>query len=85
MLTSALIGRSDEHTYIGCHNCCCCAGPPYHLPHRSVKTARFADAVGLMTSTTLLQVTHMPPELLSEGRLSKAADVYSFGVMLWEM
>jgi serine/threonine protein kinase len=27
----------------------------------------------------------MPPELLSEGRLSKAADVYSFGVMLWEM
>ena len=31
------------------------------------------------------QVTHMPPELLSEGRLSKAADVYSFGVMLWEM
>ena len=32
-----------------------------------------------------LQVTHMPPELLSEGRLSKAADVYSFGVMLWEM
>lgn len=32
-----------------------------------------------------LQVTHMPPELLTEGHLSKAADVYSFGVMLWEM
>jgi Protein tyrosine and serine/threonine kinase len=32
-----------------------------------------------------LQVTHMPPELLSEGQLSKAADVYSFGVMLWEL
>ncbi len=30
-------------------------------------------------------VTHMPPELLSEGTLSKQADVYSFGVMLWEM
>lgn len=30
-------------------------------------------------------VTHMPPELLSEGRLSKAADVYAFGVLLWEM
>ena len=31
------------------------------------------------------QVTHMPPELLKENRLSKAADVYAFGVMLWEL
>ncbi|KAK9811611.1 hypothetical protein WJX72_006916 [[Myrmecia] bisecta] len=30
-------------------------------------------------------VTHMPPELLREGRLSKAADVYAFGVLLWSM
>jgi len=30
-------------------------------------------------------VTHMPPELLSENRLSKAADVYAFGVILWEL
>ena len=30
-------------------------------------------------------VTHMPPELLMEGKLSKAADVYAFGVLLWEM
>ena len=30
-------------------------------------------------------VTHMSPELLTEGHLSKDADVYSFGVMLWEM
>ncbi|KAK9807836.1 hypothetical protein WJX72_010653 [[Myrmecia] bisecta] len=28
-------------------------------------------------------VTHMPPELLKDGRLSRAADVYSFGVMMW--
>ena len=27
----------------------------------------------------------MPPELLTTGRLSKAADTYSFGVLLWEM
>lgn len=26
-----------------------------------------------------LQVTHMPPELLTEGKLSKAADVFAFG------
>jgi len=27
----------------------------------------------------------MPPELLSEGQMSKAADVYAMGVMLWEV
>ncbi|KAL0020911.1 hypothetical protein WJX77_010024 [Trebouxia sp. C0004] len=30
-------------------------------------------------------VTHMPPELLTTGKLSKSADVYAFGVLLWEM
>ena len=30
-------------------------------------------------------VTHMPPELLMEGKLTKSADVYAFGVLLWEM
>ena len=27
----------------------------------------------------VMQVTHMPPELLSDGMLTKAADVYAFG------
>jgi serine/threonine protein kinase len=30
-------------------------------------------------------VTHMPPELLSENIVTKSLDVYSFGVMLYEM
>ena len=30
-------------------------------------------------------VTHMPPERLMEGKLTKSADVYAFGVLLWEM
>ena len=30
-------------------------------------------------------VTHMPPELLTDGRLTKAGDVYAFGVLLWGM
>lgn len=30
-------------------------------------------------------VTHMPPELLTTGRLSRSADTYAFGVLLWEM
>eukprot|EP00210_Caulerpa_lentillifera_P001592 g1530.t1 len=30
-------------------------------------------------------VTHMSPEMLTEGKLSHAVDVYSFGMLLWEM
>ncbi len=30
-------------------------------------------------------VTHAPPELLSDGHLSQAGDVFAFGVLLWEM
>lgn len=28
-------------------------------------------------------VSHQPPELLAEGRLTAAADVHAFGVLLW--
>jgi serine/threonine protein kinase len=30
-------------------------------------------------------ITHMPPETLEHGIISKAADVYSFGVLLWQV
>ncbi len=30
-------------------------------------------------------ITHMAPEVLRANIVSKAADVYSFGVILWEM
>ncbi|GAX78545.1 hypothetical protein CEUSTIGMA_g5985.t1 [Chlamydomonas eustigma] len=30
-------------------------------------------------------VTHMAPEVLLHGRVSKAADVYAFGIFLWEI
>ena len=30
-------------------------------------------------------MTHMAPETLMEGRVSKAADVYAFGITLWEV
>ena len=33
----------------------------------------------------LAQITHMPPELLREGKMSKAADVYAMGVLMWEL
>eukprot|EP00803_Ostreobium_quekettii_P011670 evm.model.scf_682EXC.10 EVM.evm.TU.scf_682EXC.10 scf_682EXC:53115-55517(-) len=30
-------------------------------------------------------VTHMPPELLKGGMLTPAVDVYSFGILMWEL
>ena len=38
-----------------------------------------------MRTQTFGTVTHMPPELLTDGRLTKAGDVYAFGVLLWGM
>ena len=32
-----------------------------------------------------MQVTHMPPELLTTGHLSKAADSFAWGAILWEL
>jgi len=65
-----------------------------HLPHR-VPTTRLvisADAThtaGIKSqcppSCPLSKYRHMAPELLVEGRVSKAADVYAFGITLWEI
>lgn len=30
-------------------------------------------------------ITHMPPELIRKGQLHRSADVWAFGVLLWEM
>ena len=30
-------------------------------------------------------LTHMAPEVLLEGKQSKAADVYAFGLVMWEI
>ena len=30
-------------------------------------------------------MTHQPPELLSEGLLSPTADVFAFGILMWEV
>jgi serine/threonine protein kinase len=38
-----------------------------------------------LTTSTCGTVSHMPPELISQGALSKSVDAYSFGVLLWEV
>lgn len=37
------------------------------------------------TTKTYGTVTHQPPELLSEGQLSPAVDVFAFGILMWEV
>eukprot|EP00208_Stichococcus_sp_RCC1054_P003857 CAMPEP_0206143306 /NCGR_PEP_ID=MMETSP1473-20131121/20046_1 /ASSEMBLY_ACC=CAM_ASM_001109 /TAXON_ID=1461547 /ORGANISM="Stichococcus sp, Strain RCC1054" /LENGTH=721 /DNA_ID=CAMNT_0053538645 /DNA_START=222 /DNA_END=2387 /DNA_ORIENTATION=+ len=60
-------------------------------PHGfTVKVADFGLARSLefqarVQTATYGTVTHMPPELLTKGKLSKAADVYAFGILVWEM
>mmetsp|Transcript_4672 Transcript_4672/g.14117 ORF Transcript_4672/g.14117 Transcript_4672/m.14117 type:complete len:888 (-) Transcript_4672:1869-4532(-) len=55
------------------------------------KVADFGLSVRMEHSETHMSdlfqgtVTHMAPEILLEGRVSKAADVYAFGVTLWEL
>lgn len=38
-----------------------------------------------LSTQTYGTVTHMSPELLLKGRLGPKVDVYSFGIMMWEM
>ncbi|KAK9807609.1 hypothetical protein WJX72_003992 [[Myrmecia] bisecta] len=45
--------------------------------------ARMLLSGGAVEAHTCRTVTHMPPELLTQGRLSKASDVYSFGILMW--
>lgn len=42
-------------------------------------------AASALTTSTHGTVTHCAPELLARGELSPAADVFAFGVCLWQM
>lgn len=47
--------------------------------------SRRLDMKSSITTKTYGTITHMPPEVLGDGAVSKAADVYAFGVLLWQM
>ncbi|GAX74177.1 hypothetical protein CEUSTIGMA_g1626.t1 [Chlamydomonas eustigma] len=57
----------------------------------TAKVADFGLSVKMNNADTHMSnmyqgtMTHMAPELLMEGRISKAADVYAFGVTMWEL
>ena len=44
------------------------------------------DGALLMSWSRLLQtMPYMPPELLAQSQLTPKADVYSFGIVMWEL
>jgi serine/threonine protein kinase len=47
--------------------------------------SRKLDYTAMLRINSYGSVTHMPPELLTSGLLSRAADVYSLGVLMWQM
>jgi len=48
-------------------------------------SAHLAPEETHVSNVTSGTVTHMAPEILLTGKLSKAADVYAFGILLYEM
>ena len=38
-----------------------------------------------ISTQTYGTVAYMPPELLSDSRLTRSADIYSFGMLMWEL
>jgi serine/threonine protein kinase len=47
--------------------------------------ARLLSADGIATAGSYATITHMSPEYIRDKLLSPAADVYAFGVLLWQM
>ncbi len=56
-----------------CHRPC--------LPHSRV----YQQGKSQFSTRTLGTISHMSPELLRQGKQSLAADVYAFGIVMWEV
>ena len=63
---------------------------PRPRPH-SPQVADFGQSQQLFPGQTFVNskvygaLTHMAPEVLGQNRMSRAADVYSWGVILWQV
>uniref|UniRef100_A0A383VPR0 Protein kinase domain-containing protein n=1 Tax=Tetradesmus obliquus TaxID=3088 RepID=A0A383VPR0_TETOB len=47
--------------------------------------SRLLDGATHRSTQTTGTISHSAPEVLTTGRMSAAADVYSFGIMMWEL
>lgn len=59
--------------------------PPFVAKVSDFGLAHELAADASLVTQTYGMVTHMPVELVCDGTLTAAVDVYAFGVMLWEL
>lgn len=65
------------------------AAAEHHLAEVQLKLTDFGLARELQKTTNVMNAagtySHMPPEVIKSSTYSKASDVWSFGVLLWEL
>lgn len=47
--------------------------------------SRLVEDVAYVHTQTIGTVSHMPPEMMIDGKLSKPADIYAFGMLMYEI
>lgn len=63
---------------------CACCERPLVLSGTHILSP-LDESPPILPGSRLPQLSHMPPELVLHGTMSRAVDVYSFGILLWQV
>lgn len=83
---SFVSGPSPSGEMVSSSGCTQCLGAPSRAPGpESMPAAPMLQSLQGWSSLEDESLAHMPPEVLLDGCATSASDVYSFGIVLWEM